>query len=302
MPATKENLTDIISQETKTNADAIVFCFEDALKHTDIPKGIQNLNETFANLKYDPATGDVAGQGKLPYRFIRVRNLENYYQLMEALTPQVIRHIHGIVIPKFTPSNIREWEAALKDSDLYVMPTLETEDYFNPALIAEIFNRLTYSSLKDKVLVLRLGGNDLLRGLSMKRPRSETLDNYLTGVPTLYDTPIATIINQVMIQARYHGFELTAPVFEYFSESDRSAFELELKKDKWQGFVGKTAIHPTQCAIINKVFTVDPDDLATAKEIVSMVEEQGIVSGVSNKNQSMIEPTTHYKWAKRLIQ
>nr|DAD61178.1 MAG TPA: lyase [Bacteriophage sp.] len=318
MPATKENLIEIISKQDKTNADGIVFCFEDALNVLDIPKGIENLNAVFESLTYEPVTGEVAGEGKLPYRFIRVRSIENYHLLMQALTRKVLRHIDGFVIPKFTLGNINEWEKALKDTDYWIMPTLETEDYYNPMMIVELFNRLAISPLKERVLVLRLGGNDLLRGLAMKRPKRDEVKLSLKDVEysaesrvtlnrtlspycaTIYDTPILSVINQVMIQARYRGFEVTAPVFEYFDDNELPNFLTELAKDRIQGFIGKTAIHPKQCKLINQVFSISESSLELAQAIMNEVELNGLNGGVSNNNQSMIEPTTHHAWAKRL--
>lgn len=320
MPATKGNLVQIITEKEKTDADAIVFCFEDALNILDIPKGIENLNDTFDKLIYDPVIGGILSKGEMPYRFIRVRSIENYFQLMQSLSEKVIKNIHGIVIPKFTPSNIRDWEKALENSSFYVMPTLETEDYYNPLMVSELFSRLTVSPLKDRVLMLRLGGNDLLRGLAMKRPRMEEIkikmdvlrecsnsDKVQLNVelsafkPTIYDTPLLSVINQIMIQARYSNFEVSASVFEYFDPRYIRSFVRELIKDKFQGFIGKTAIHPSQCKLINQFFSVNEADLQLAQTIIDEVNKNGMVGGVFNKEKAMIEPTTHYAWAKRLI-
>ena len=320
MPATQGNLVQIITEKDKTNADAIVFCFEDALNILDIPKGIENLNTAFEQIDYDPVTGDIMAKGKVPYRFIRVRSIENYHQLMQSLSQKVIKNVHGIVIPKFTPSNIRDWEKALDGTSFYVMPTLETEDYYNPSIINELFSRLTVSPLRNRVLMLRLGGNDLLRGLAMKRPRMKEIpvkmevlrsrgdsDKVQINVemskfkPTIYDTPLLSVINQVMIQARYSNFEVSAPVFENFDPRYLNSFVKEMIKDRFQGFIGKTAIHPSQCELINQFFSISEDDLQLAQSIVDDAAENGLNGGVSNKEKSMIEPTTHYAWASRLV-
>lgn len=320
MPATQNNLVQIISVQEKTNADAIVFCFEDALNILDVPKGIDNLNQAFEQLNYEPTLNEVIGVGKLPFRFIRVRSIENYHQLMQSLTTKVINYIHGIVIPKFTPSNINAWEKALDGTHFQIMPTLETEDYFNFSTISELFSRLALSPLKDRVLMMRLGGNDLLRGLAMKRPRMQEIEvdalslrnydgsdkvNINLAVsrfkPTIYDTPLLSVINQVMVQARYYGFEVSAPVFEHFDKPYIQSFLEEMIQDRFQGFIGKTAIHPSQCELINQIFTIAKKDLELANSIVLDAEKNGLNGGVSNNENSMIEPTTHYNWAKRLL-
>lgn len=294
MPAIQKDLAEIITKREKTNADAIVFCFEDALNENDIPKGIENLNKTFKELEYDPTLGTIVGEN-IPYRFIRVRNVDNLKELFTKLSALVLSNIDGFVIPKFTPYNIKEWENALADLPFYVMPTLETEDYYNPNITREMFNRLAISPLKDKVLMVRFGGNDLLRGLAMKRPKSVQYEI------TIYDTPLLNVINEVIMQARSKGFEVSAPVFEYFSEVYLESMEKELALDVAHGFVGKTAIHPKQCEYINDAFTLNKEDMEIAMGIVKAVEENGLKGGVYKQGDGMIEPTTHYAWAKRLV-
>lgn len=289
MPATQNKLAGIINNPHKTHADAIVLCFEDALPINDIDKGIANLNHAFAH---------ISPPSHRPYVFIRVRNINNFHYLLNHLHSDCLRHLAGMVIPKLTLANFKEWQTALSapQNPFYYMVTLETEDYYQPKNIAKIFKKLRQSPLAPRILSVRLGGNDLLRGILMKRPK---------GKHTLYNTPLVGLFSQIIIQARLNGFEVSAPVFEYFAPSDpdtQAAFAQELQQDHIFGFWGKTAIHPSQCPAINQQFTVSAEDLALAQRIYQQVAQHGgLHGGVSNHNQSMIEPTTHYAWAKRIL-
>lgn len=318
MPSIQENIHQCILNENKNGgADALVFCFEDAINLYDIPQGIENMNNEFKKLvhEYDYQKTD----NKKPHLFIRVRDFTNYQLLMRELSDDVIKNIDGIVLPKFNVNQINSWEKEIRNTHFYVMPTLETEEYFIESNIYELFSKLKNSPLQERTLVVRFGGNDFLRGLAMKRPyekqlpNSETLSKLLNGYPvgqlinpTIYDTPLLSVINNIMKHARQFDFEVTAPVFEYFNLEDQtnvSSMLRELALDQIQGFVGKTAIHPKQCKIINQFFNTLEEDKNVANAIYQTVQEQGGTpqGGVSNHCNTMIEPTTHYKWALRLL-
>ena len=63
------------------------------------------------------------------------------------------------------------------------------------------------------------------------------------------------------------------------------------------GLVGKTAIHPTQVAIIQRALQVSVDDLNSAKAILS-----DSAPAVFQFNGAMCEPATHLKWALNMVE
>lgn len=91
------------------------------------------------------------------------------------------------------------------------------------------------------------------------------------------------------------GFALTAPVFEQIHSQDLLKAELDL--DMAHGLVGKTAIHPSQVAIIHRALQVCIDDLNSAKAILS-----DAAPAVFQFNGSMCEPATHLKWAENIVE
>lgn len=68
------------------------------------------------------------------------------------------------------------------------MPTLETKDVFDFNAMTELRQGLLQDGIAQRILMLRIGGNDLMNLLGIRRPRSLTL----------YETPIGNVIAQLV--------------------------------------------------------------------------------------------------------
>ncbi len=69
------------------------------------------------------------------------------------------------------------------------------------------------------------------------------------------------------------------------------------------GFRGKYCIHPTQVEVVNRIFSPTVDEIAEAREIVRLLDTEGIAEGRAAipVNGKMID-TPMYWQAKRLLQ
>jgi len=139
--------------------------------------------------------------------------------------------------------------------------------------------------VRHRILALRVGGNDLLALLGLRRPRGMTI----------YRTPLGPVIARLVTTFRPYGFMLTAPVFEYLDLPE--LLEQEVSEDLAYGMIGKTAIHPTQIAPIEQHFRVTPHDLAVARAILD-----ASAPAVFRMNDAMQEVATHRAWAERTIE
>ena len=213
--------------------------------------------------------------------FVRPRNADMAAKL--SAWP-LMRHADGYVMPKLNLSNIDAWAKSVEDTDLYLMPTLETKEVFDPTAMVELRNALL-ETIADRVIALRIGGNDLMGCLGLRRPQSTTL----------YQTPMGYVIPMLAGVMGAAGFALTAPVFEQIHSQDLLKAELDL--DMAHGLVGKTAIHPSQVAIIHRALQVSIDDLNSAKAILS-----DAAPAVFQFNGAMCEPATHLKWAENIVE
>jgi citrate lyase beta subunit len=139
--------------------------------------------------------------------------------------------------------------------------------------------------LAERVLVLRIGGNDLLSCLGLRR----------SSVYTLYQSPVSYVIGMLSGVMGAAGFSLTAPVCELINQPDLLRQELVL--DIEHGLVGKTAIHPTQIPIIHQALQVSVSDYQAARLILN-----DTAPAVFSHNGAMCEPATHERWARRILE
>jgi citrate lyase beta subunit len=195
----------------------------------------------------------------------------------------LIRHVDGFIAPKLNLQNLGAWENAVTCPELTLMPTLETPDVFDASAMVELRDALL-GNLHDRIVALRIGGNDLMGCLGLRRNASTTL----------YATPMGYAIPMLCGLMGAAGFALTAPVFERLD--NMALLEEELTMDIAHGFVGKTAIHPSQIPIIHKALRVNMDDLNSARLILS--ED---APAVFKYGGAMCEPATHIKWAKNIL-
>ncbi|MFI8479226.1 HpcH/HpaI aldolase/citrate lyase family protein [Pseudomonas sp. NPDC078700] len=276
MPAMRSDLLDVVFATKLPELRSLVVCLEDAVAETDVCSALQNLSDLL---------GSIAARGGrpvgAPLLFVRPRDAEMAAVLNDW---PLMRHVDGFVVPKLTLSNLAAWEKAVTNPDLYLMPTLETPDVFNPNAMVELGQALK-ASLFERVIALRIGGNDLMGCLGLRR----------TPTTTLYSTPMSYVIPMLAGVMGSQGFALTAPVFEQLANPDLLNAELEL--DIAHGLVGKTAIHPSQVSVIQDALRVSLEDLNSAKLIVS-----DLAPAVFKHNDVMCEPATHYKWAMRTLE
>lgn len=140
----------------------------------------------------------------------------------------------------------------MKDTHLCMMPTLETEDVFDVMQMRELATTLVGHPCHNRIIALRIGGNDLMNVMSLRRPRNLTL----------YDSPMGYVIKMLVAVFGSRDFSLTSPVCEHID--DHNVMEQELALDMAHGLVGKTAIHPNQIAKIERALMVTPADHADA--------------------------------------
>ncbi|MBU6453591.1 MAG: HpcH/HpaI aldolase/citrate lyase family protein [Cyanobacteria bacterium REEB67] len=252
---------------------SIIYCTEDAVRADQLSEALQNLRRTLPRLNDE----------KRPMRFIRVRNP---HVLGRMLATHGIEKVDGFVLPKLTCANLLDYANQLSDqAPFLLMPTLETEEVFDYREMNRLRRMLQKNSrLRERILCLRVGGNDLLQCLGVRRNPTRSI----------YDSPIGCLISRLAGEFIPYGFGLTAPVFESMAHNDVLADEVECDLDN--GLFGKTAIHPDQVAVIEAGFKVSPMDLEEACRIVAPD-----APAVFRMNGRMCEPATHARWAEKII-
>lgn len=273
VPANRNDLAAIANRTKYPQLRSVIFCTEDSLKEKDVPAALDNLAATLRDLEANDRL----------LRFIRVRNPK---VLGRCLQMDGISKIDGFVLPKVTRHNIDTYWSQFNETDRFdVMPTLETPDFFDMNEMLLFRELLLHESYKKRILSLRIGGNDLLNHLRLRRLVANTI----------YSTPIRTTIAMMATTFIPAGFNLTGPVFEALN--DATTLSREVMEDLQHGLLGKTAIHPDHVAIIENHYQVGRQDMEMAEAILD--KNAPAVFGMHGQ---MCEPSTHINWAKLIIE
>ena len=271
MPGNRRDIMEIANGEKYSMLRSMIFCTEDAVSRTDVDSCVRHIGLCLQGFR----------DSSHRFRFIRARNPEILARLLDL--PD-IEKVDGFVMPKFNEGVFNAYFDQLQGTSFKVMPTLETKEVFDFNAMSELRQGLLQDDIAQRILMLRIGGNDLMNLLGIRRPRSFTL----------YETPIGNVIAQLLTIFRPYGFSLSAPVFEYLD--DVVTLRKEIKLDLAYGLIGKTAIHPTQVPAIESAYAVDVEDY----EMAISLSDRG-APAVFRMHNAMCEVATHQQWATGII-
>jgi citrate lyase beta subunit len=272
VPANRPDLAMIAHGQKPLSVRSLIFCTEDALHERDLEPALNRLAALLPELK----TGS-------SLRFIRPRNPTVLRQLLRM---DGIGQIQGFVLPKVGPRTLGDWLRVWDDHHgHWLMPVLETTETFDLRQMEVLRDRLENSGLRERVLCLRIGGNDLLNLLGIRRARGATV----------YDTPLRNVIADLVCVFHPAGYFLSAPVFERLDMPEALAREVEA--DLQHGLVGKTAIHPTQIPLIEQQYRVSQEDYEMASAVL-----HPDAAAVFKLCGTFCEPATHQRWAAGILE
>lgn len=277
MPATRPDLFDIVRGGKIPGLRSLVICLEDAVAEGDVNFGMANLQGLLRDLSEHEVTGPHAA----PLVFVRPRHADMGLRI--AGDWPLASQLDGFVLPKFRLDDLETWRPLFQSPHWSLMPTLETAEVFDSRAMQELRDALTETH-PERILALRIGGNDLLAALGLRRHRSLTI----------YQSPVGYVIGMLTALMGSAGFALTAPVCERMDNPDLLHAELEL--DMAHGLVGKTAIHPGQLAVIHRALKVPLEDYEAAMHILNE-----LAPAVFKHDGAMLEPATHRAWAVRMV-
>ena len=291
MPATRQDIWQVIKREKLATINSIIICLEDAVSHSDVELALETLQTllhtwaTHVDSIHNPTRPSETQPQQQPTRplvFVRPRNPMMLQQLADY---KHIDLIDGFVLPKVDMCSLSNWRLGCQNlsPEHLLMPTLETAAFFNPHHNQELAIAFK-EAFSQPIFALRIGGNDLFAALRLRRPKNTMV----------YDTPIGTLAYQLLGCFVPHGFYLTAPVFEYLDQP--TLFMQELTRDVSLGLVGKTVIHPSQIALVQQAYCVPLSILDEAQAILHCEAK-----AVFKYNNTMLEPATHRAWATEII-
>lgn len=273
VPAVHKDVLAIANGEKISFLRSCIICTEDSIADHQVDHALRQLTSLLKHFRPSPML-----------RFIRVRGVE---VLDRVLSIEGIENIDGFVLPKVNTDNLLTYMSLFKRSDrFYVMPTLETREALAPEKMRTMRDLLLDDAIKDRVLCLRIGGNDLLQLLGSRR----------SCELTAYETALGYTIDMLVTIFRPYGFNLSSPVFEGFNHAEVLAREVQM--DMLRGLFAKTAIHPDQIAEIEQHYKVSGKELEQARMILR--EDVPAVFG-GHGDSVMCEVATHRVWAENVL-
>ena len=272
VPAIRQDLFEVVTGRRHADLRSSVICLEDSIRPADVPTALSNLAQLLLRLGSDEAPSHAPV-------FVRPRDEA---MLAHILGFDGIDAVQGFVIPKATADSLPAYLRSLASDSHVLMPTLETREVFDQGELRRLRDQLL--SVEHRILAIRIGGNDLLHNIGARR----------SEVRTAYRGPLGATIASLVTTFAPFGFALSAPVFEHFAESDLLREEVEC--DVEHGLLTKTAIHPSQIAIIQAVYRVGGAELTEARSILA-----GDAPGAFAVAGSMCEPATHRRWAETVV-
>ena len=84
----------------------------------------------------------------------------------------------------------------------------------------------------------------------------------------------------------------------YVDIADLAGLEREAQEASWVGFTGKLAIHPSQVAVINRVFLPSDEEQDWARAILAIAEDTG---AAAFRHEGKMVDTPHLAAARRLL-
>lgn len=269
VPILNKNLEAILTRQKYPFLKSIVVCLEDSTAQCDIENGMKRLKRILKEFKRTDLRV-----------FIRPRNIEN---LREILKLKGINGVDGFALAKFDTRNIAEYLSIfIKANKFYIMPILETNDVFSSRKLSEILTEL--EPFRERVLVIRVGGEDILSRLQMIRDCQKSIYEIM---------PLYIVLSTVINIFKPNGYPISSPVYACFE--NLQTLERELISDREHQIFNKTSIHPKQIERIHESYKVSQDELHIAKRLVEGNE------AIFSHNGRMYEKTTHSNWAKSVI-
>ena len=297
-PGGNKEIAKVICAKKYEYLTSVSLCLEDAIADNAVEMAEKQVISSLSQIN-DAISNNEIREDELPLIFIRVRSPEQ----LERLFPKIHKFekvLTGFVLPKFDLSNANRYKKIILEinngSRYYAMPTLETESIINISTRVDVLLRLKeiIDSISQFTLNIRVGGNDFCNQFGLRRSCKETI----------YDIALVkdTIIDIFNIYGR--DYVVSGVVWEYFDNNGedkwRTGLEKELSLDRLNGFIGKTAIHPSQLQIIANAMKVSTENYEDAKNILNW-DNDFLGVAKSSKGNRMNESKVHTNWANRII-
>jgi len=224
--------------------------------------------------------------------WVRINPLDNPLSLPD-LTAVMPGKPNGIVLPKVYSAE----EVNTLDKYLSVLEVREGIEPGSTKILcvatetaASLLTFHTYlDNVSDRLVGMTWGGEDLAAALGASDNR-----NPATGE---YDDPFLLAKSFCLATARAINVQPVGVVFVDYRALD--ALKADCLRDRRSGFIGKIAIHPAQCEIINDAFTPSEEDIAYAQKVIDVFEQNPGLGTLGLDGKMLDMP--HLKQARNVV-
>ena len=143
--------------------------------------------------------------------------------------------------------------------------------------------------ISPRLAGLTWGGEDLAAALGASDNRHPDTGDY--------DSPYLLARSLCLSTSRAIDVQPVGVVYVDFR--DLEGLEVECLRDRRSGFVGKVAIHPAQSEVINRAFTPSDDEIAHARRVVDVFEQNPGLGTVGLDGKMLDMP--HLKQARNTL-
>ena len=295
MPAFQKNIVGKIKNNSIRCLNSVAFCLEDSIRDDALNDAEETLENILRELNF---IYENSQSKNLPLIFVRVRtpeHLQKVHEKFSALTDIIT----GYILPKFDLRNAENYSAVISEINhhnerkIYIMPIFETEQVADILTRAENLTAIKkiLDGIKDYVLNVRVGVNDLSNLYNLRRNINHTV----------YDIGVVRDVLVNIINVFAKNYIVAGSVWNYFGNEKNLAWaeglKNELTLDRLNGFIGKSAIHPSQLPYIFESLKVTQSDLNDAEQILNWdSDSHGVVKGSGRMN----ELKCHLNWAEQI--
>ena len=285
-----------IGEKIRTNAipglTSVALCLEDAVEDEALSDAERELCRTLRLLE---------DCERLPLLFVRVRSPQHLAKIHRMLGSSA-ELLCGYVLPKFDLGNAERYLELLDGlnarsaAPVWCMPILES------GMVANITHRRenlaqiksVLDADRSRILNVRVGGNDFCNLFGIRRHADQTI----------YDVGVIRDILSDIVNVFGSDYVVSGPVWDYFGADPdglwAQGLRREMELDLVNGFIGKTAIHPSQLPVIADCLRVRRSDYNDAAQILDW-KPDGMGVRKSADGARMNERKCHVRWAKKTI-
>lgn len=328
MPATRKDLAEIIISKKYPQVRSLVICLEDAIRDEEVEIAEQNLIKQLKKID-ELVNNDKFDKNDMPLLFIRVRSPKHFESFCLKIS-RIDSLIKGFVFPKFDRNTGEDYVRIFKkfndgvENEHFFMPILESSDlmYVESRIDTLLFIKKLLQEVKKYVLNIRIGATDFCSYFGIRRGKDYTvyeIELVRDCINAILNIFLRKDSNYVVSGTVWEYFDnnrvlkpllRATPFHEYFGEkgldlrsklieNNLDGLIREILKDKENGMVGKTVIHPSHVTIVNALYTVTHEEYLDA---ISIIGEDGC-GGVfkSHYGNKMNEVKPHTYWAQKIL-